>query len=153
MPRRIEPHSAEIGTILSLIQTSFAYMDGRIDPPSSMLRLTKTAISEQAARGEVWVLGDPVVAVMFLTVKPGRLYLGKLAVKAACRGKGLARRLVNCAEARALALGLPVLELETRVELVENHAAFARMGFVKTGEKAHSGYDRSTSITMQKRLS
>jgi len=92
------------------------------------------------------------VAVVFLTVKPGRLYLGKLAVDASMRGQGLARRLVAQAETRARILGLPVVELETRVELVENHATFARLGFAKTGETAHPGYDRPTSITMQKRL-
>jgi len=36
------------------------------------------------------------------------------------------------------------------VELVENHAAFAKMGFVRTGESAHPGYDRPTSITLRR---
>jgi len=101
---------------------------------------------------DLQTLGAPPVAVVFLTVKPGRLYLGKLAVDASMRGQGLARRLVAQAETRARILGLPVVELETRVELVENHATFARLGFAKTGETAHPGYDRPTSITMQKRL-
>jgi hypothetical protein len=43
--------------------------------------------------------------------------------------------------------------LQTRVELVENHAAFSRMGFAKTGESAHPGYDRPTSITMRRAVS
>ena len=68
------------------------------------------------------------------------------------RGTGLARQLVDLAGTRARALGFDILELKTRVELVENHAAFARLGFVKTGEAAHPGYDRPTSIIMQKRL-
>ena len=58
--------------------------------------------------------------------------------------------MVALAEQRARDLGLPVLELETRVELVENHLIFRRLGFVETGRKAHEGFDRPTSITFQK---
>ncbi|WP_424979675.1 GNAT family N-acetyltransferase [Leisingera sp. S232] len=72
---------------------------------------------------------------MFLTPRPDCLYLGKLTVDDAQRGRGLARLLVKHASARARALGLPVL-LETRIELIENHAAFARLGFCKTEETA-----------------
>ena len=42
-----------------------------------------------------------------------------------------------------------MLELETRIELTENHAAFARMGFIKTAETSHEGFDRTTSIVMR----
>ena len=42
-----------------------------------------------------------------------------------------------------------MLELSTRIELVENHATFARMGFAKTAETAHEGFDRPTSIVMR----
>lgn len=151
-PYRVAPDSPQIRAILSLIRKSFAFMDGRIDPPSSMHRLTEETVADHAARHEIWALATPPLAVVFLTVKPGRLYLGKLAVDAGLRGQGLARRLVAQAETRARALGLPVVDLETRVELVENHATFAKLGFVQTGETAHPGYDRPTSITMQKTL-
>lgn len=45
-----------------------------------------------------------------------------------------------------------MLELETRIELVENHSIFAAMGFKKIGETAHDGYQNATSVTMQNRL-
>ena len=125
-------------------------MEGRIDPPSSMHRLTEAAIADQARTGEVWVTGDPPVACLFLTPRPDALYLGKLAVADGHRGRGLARRLVDHAARRAAARGLPALELQTRIELTENHAAFARMGFAATGTTAHQGYDRPTSITMRR---
>ena len=53
-------------------------------------------------------------------------------------------------EVSASDLGLPVLELQTRVELVENQAAFLAMGFVEVGRTAHKGYDRPTSITYRR---
>lgn len=150
IPTRHTHDDPALVQVLDLIRTAFAYMDGRIDPPSSMHRLSLAEVQRQCVEGEVWSLGAPVAACMFLTPKPGRLYLGKLAVAQAMRGRGLAAQLVGIASERAAALGFDTLELQTRVELVENHVAFARLGFVKTGESSHDGYDRVTTITMQK---
>ncbi|AWD22397.1 GNAT family N-acetyltransferase [Fuscovulum blasticum] len=138
--------------LLTLIQTEFAFMEGRIDPPSSMHRLTAAAIAEQAAQAEVWAIGTPPIACVFLTAKPGALYIGKLAVAAPHRGQGLARHLIDLAERRARALGLPALELQTRVELVENQATFRALGFVETGRTAHTGYAQPTSVTFRRPL-
>nr|WP_204115525.1 GNAT family N-acetyltransferase [Shimia biformata] len=125
-------------------------MEGRIDPPSSMHRLTEDSIAAQCQTGEVWVIGHPPVACIFLTPRADALYLGKLAVAADCRGQGLARDLIALAEDRARAMRLPALELQTRIELVEDHAVFARLGFLVTGQTAHAGFDRPTSLTMRR---
>lgn len=87
---------------------------------------------------------------MVLTPKADALYLGKLAVERAHRGQGLARQLVAVAEGRARDMGLPCVELQTRIELVENHATFAALGFVETARTAHQGYARATSLTFRK---
>lgn len=150
MPRRLTPDDAT--ATLALIRAEFAYMDGRIDPPSSMHRLTEADILQQNESGEVWLTGTPPLACVFLTPHSDSLYLGKLAVAFAARGTGLARRLVALAEARARALGLSALELQTRVELTENHAAFRALGFVETARTAHKGYARPTSVTFRKQL-
>jgi predicted GNAT superfamily acetyltransferase len=92
------------------------------------------------------------VACLFLTPRPGVLYLGKLAVASGHRGRGFARALVDVAGMRARARGLPMLELQTRVELVENHAAFHALGFVEVGRTAHPGFDRPTSVTFRRRV-
>lgn len=134
--------------LLSLLHRAFKGMDGRIDPPSSLHRLTA---ADLAAPGhEVWVIGQPAAACMVLTPKPGRLYLGKLAVDPHQQGRGHGKSLITQAETRARALGLPLLELETRVELSENHAFFKRQGFTETARKAHDGYNLPTSITFTK---
>ena len=125
-------------------------METRIDPPSSMHRLSLDDVAEQCERGEVWSIGDPPQACMFLKYKVGSLYVGKIAVAENQRGKGLARKLVQVAEERARALALPFLELETRIELVENHRAFERLGFEKTSDGSHPGYDQPTFIVMRK---
>ena len=134
--------------LLALIQRAFAGMEGRIDPPSSLHLLTAARLAGHV--GENWVIGDPPEACMVLTEKPGRLYLGKLAVEPGLQGRGYGKALISCAEDRARALGFAVLELETRVELVENHEVFRRLGFQETGRKAHAGFDRATSVTFAK---
>jgi GNAT superfamily N-acetyltransferase len=70
-------------------------------------------------------------------------------VRPALQGRGIGRLLVEAARVEARRRGLAWLELQTRIELVENHAAFARMGFARTGETAHPGFARPTSVTMR----
>nr|WP_321445370.1 GNAT family N-acetyltransferase [uncultured Cohaesibacter sp.] len=151
-PRRIREGDPSLNAILSLIQRNFAYMEGRIDPPSSMHRLSVETIERQCEEGEVWAIGTPPIACIFMTKKPDCLYLGKVTVEETARGQGLASKMIQLAEHRARALGYDCLELQSRVELVENHRTFGTLGFAKTGEDAHEGYDRPTSITMRKKL-
>lgn len=148
--RAVTPY--DWASLLALIRAEFAYMDGVIDPPSSMHRLTEADIARQAEMEEVWAIGTPPVACMFLTVQDDWLYLGKLAVASSQRGKGLARRLIDVAMQRAQALGLRGVELQTRIELTANHATFAAFGFVETGRSAHPGYDRPTTLTFRRPL-
>ena len=152
-PRRLGPDDPDLTQVLALIRESFAYMDGVIDPPSSMHRLTLNSLQENAAQAEVWALGTPPVACMILTPKPKTLYLGKLATAPELRGKGLARRMITHAASRARDLGLASLTLQTRVELVANHAVFKALGFVESGRTRHDGYARDTSITFVRNLS
>lgn len=153
-PRRMAPGD-DPDPILALIRAAFADMDGRIDPPSSMYRLSAADVTAQATKGEIWRIGPPdaPLACVFLSARPDRLYTAKLAVTEAARGQGLARRLIEQAERRARALRLPALELQTRVELTENHACFERLGFTRVAGTAHPGYDRITSWTYRKPVS
>jgi ribosomal protein S18 acetylase RimI-like enzyme len=140
--------------LLALILSSFAYMDGIIDPPSSVHRLTLASLA-QKARDEIAfaaIENGRITGCVFCKPEPGFLYIGKLAVAPVSQGKGIGRRLLSVAEAIARERGLPALRLETRIELTGNHAAFARWGFARTAENSHPGFARTTSIEMQKRL-
>ncbi|MEL0436201.1 GNAT family N-acetyltransferase [Phycobacter sp. K97] len=149
-PERLTAEDPRLPEVLALIQRSFAYMEGRIDPPSSMRDLTVEKMSEQCESGEIWILGPPVAACVFLTPKENCLYLGKLAVDGKHRGAGLARVLAEHALQRARDLQLPAVELHTRVELTENHATFSRLGFVQNGTTTHAGYNRPTSLVFRR---
>lgn len=152
IPRRLGPDDPGLAAALDLVREAFRFMDGVVDPPSSIHRTDLAAMARATAEGEVWVLGSPPVACMTLTPGEGHLYLGKLAVATPARGQGLARRLVDLACDRARDLGLPEVRLQTRVELTANHAAFRAMGFEEIGRTAHPGHDRPTTITYRLRV-
>jgi len=152
--RRIAQAFGRWDELLALIREAFAEMEGRIDPPSSVWRLSTEAIAAQAAAGGVFTATEDgaLIGCLFASPRGDALYLSKLAVRAEHRGRGFARALIEAAAAEARRRGLKALEVETRIELTENHAAFAAMGFLKTGENAHPGYDRPTSIAMRRLL-
>lgn len=156
--------------LLDIIRASFSYMDGVIDPPSSMHRLTPTSLSEKA-KDEVCFLATevpattpthgpspqgggepPIVGCVFLAEKTDHFYLGKLAVLPSYQGKGVGRALMAAAEDHVVRASKPVIELQARIELTGNQRTFAALGFVETARTAHEGYARPTSITMRKRL-
>ncbi|MBX4940281.1 GNAT family N-acetyltransferase [Rhizobium binae] len=140
--------------LLTLILAAFASMDGRIDPPSSALKLTTRLLAEKAEAeiGHVVIEDEKLIGCLFLRPEADCLYVGKLAVLPEAQGKGLGKRLLATAEQTAAALGLAALRLETRIELTENHAVFAAWGFSRTAEKAHPGFARTTFIEMRKML-
>jgi N-acetylglutamate synthase-like GNAT family acetyltransferase len=126
-------------------------MGPRIDPPSSALKLTPKSVQAHAESGTLLLAhsaGD-LVGCLFLHQKNDVLYISKLAVIPLLQRAGIGRKLVEAARVEARRRGIGMLELETRIELTENHAAFARMGFIKTAETSHEGFDRTTSIVMR----
>ena len=148
--RILKSNDAALVETLGLIKSSFAFMAGRIDPPSSVESLSLQKLDRMAQLGWVVVIGKPVMACVVATPRPQSLYLGKISVDPSVRGQGVARALVEACEHLAVKLGVNYLELQVRIELLENQRAFARMGFVKISDDCHSGYDRVTEITMQK---
>ena len=151
--RRLPDDFTQWADLLSLIMSAFAYMDERIDPPSSAHKLTVESL-KQKAQDEICYIAtsnDVLVGCIFCRPEPPNcLYVGKLAVSKVMQGQGLGRQLLRQAEREAIERGLPRLRLETRIELVENHRAFQRLGFEKSADRSHPGYDRITFIEMMK---
>lgn len=149
------PNAVDWKALHELLHTAFAYMDERIDPPSSLHRMSVDDLRRKAVKETLYLAfsDDLLVGCMFCRVETPWLYVGKVAVDPSIQKSGLGRRFFNRAFELAARLGLKGLELETRVELIENHAVFAKLGFVKVGEDAHDGYDHPTSIRMRSMLS
>ena len=140
--------------IHALVAEAFRGMDGRIDPPSSVHRWTPETFAEAAEAGAGYLAeaDGALIGVGFARRAVDAWRLGKIAVAPGHRGKGVARAIIAAAAAEAKSLGLAALALETRIELAENHAAFAALGFERIAETAHPGHDRPTSVTMRKPL-
>ncbi|APO72992.1 GCN5-related N-acetyltransferase protein [Rhizobium etli 8C-3] len=151
---RIDGNFHRWSELLQLILSSFAHMNGRINPPSSALSLTSQSLAEKTVReiGYVALEDEDLLGCMFLRPEPGCLYLGKLAVAPEAQGRGVGKLLLQVAEVAAKERLLSALRLETRIELTENHSVFAAWGFAKTAEKSHPGFDRITYIEMRKVL-
>lgn len=151
---RIDESFEQFEELLALILSSFAYMDGVIDPPSSAHLMTLDTLAQKAKDEIAFVAldGHELVGCIFCKPEAASLYVGKLAVSPSAQGKGVGSALLRIAEETAHGLGLPALRLETRIELVGNHQRFSSWGFAKTAENSHPGYSRTTSIEMTKHL-
>lgn len=153
----VAPVSAGFGDwdeLHRLLSDAFASMKGRIDPPSSLDRMTPDDLRRKAG-GEHLILArsnGAVVGCAFGVPEGDAFYLSKLAVAPDWRRRGLLRRMIGPMEVEARRRGLRALTLQTRVELTENHAAFRALGFEKTQETAHPGYSRPTSFSFRKTL-
>jgi len=138
--------------LLALLKESFAYMVGRIDPPSSLNSMTEEDLRCKASTERLIIAHErgQLVGCAYADVRSKCVYVGKVAVAEEARSRGVARQLMAVAESIARTAGCPVLELQTRIELVENHKAFGALGFKRVAETAHAGYSRPTSITMRR---
>jgi GNAT superfamily N-acetyltransferase len=140
--------------LLDLILASFAYMNGRIDPPSSALLLTPAALRQKSETETLLLafLGERLAGCAFLSRRADHVYVGKLAVAPDLQGRGIGKKLLTESEGFARVLGVGAMELQTRIELNENHRTFTRLGYSEVGRSAHSGYDRPTTVTLRKIL-
>ncbi|MEH6405006.1 MAG: GNAT family N-acetyltransferase [Sneathiella sp.] len=137
--------------LLSLLQAAFSYMEERVDPPSSLQTFDVEKLKEKAQR-ETLILAyddEQLVGCVFANKLPRSLYIGKLAILPSNQGRGIGQRLVAACSLLAKQKGLKTLQLQTRIELVENQEYFGKLGFIKTAEGSHKGYNRVTEITMQ----
>jgi GNAT superfamily N-acetyltransferase len=140
--------------LLALLQQAFAYQAERIDPPSSLNRLDAQGLAGKAGEERLFLAIEDgqVIGCVFAKLRVDAVYVGKLAVLPSRQGQGIGRKLMRAAEVFANGVGRRILELETRIELTENHKTFAALGFSKVAEHAHAGYNRPTFIVMRKML-
>lgn len=137
-----------------MLMSEFAYMEHRINPPSSMNRLTVSALRQKAKIEHLIVaLNDAqLVGCVFIRPAAPAWYLGKLAVSGSMRSRGVGSQLLASAERLCADHGGSCIELEVRVELTENHEFFEKYGFTQCGENAHKGFDHPTSFLFRKQV-
>jgi ribosomal protein S18 acetylase RimI-like enzyme len=96
------------------------------------------------AAGEVEVVDGSggLDAILVLVPEEDALLLDNVAVANAARGKGLGGALIDHAEARARALGLPAVRLYTHELMTENQAIYRKRGYVETHRAEEEGLRR-----------
>jgi ribosomal protein S18 acetylase RimI-like enzyme len=133
----------------NIVDAAYAIYTERIGkPPGPMLDDYAALI----AANVVSVLEESpaqIVAAIVLLPKDDHLLLDNIAVRPSSQGRGIGRRLIAFAEAEARRLGFKEIRLYTHRTMVENIARYARIGFIETGRRHDSGYDR---VFMAKRL-
>jgi GNAT superfamily N-acetyltransferase len=147
---------ADAEAAATLIRTAFAAQDVATDPPPSALGETAASVAASLAapdQGGIAAWGGEVLAGCVMWEAQARgLYVARLSVHPAWRGRGIAPALIAALEEVARAHGLPRLWLSTRLVLEGNRRLFARCGFVETAQHAHPGYAHPTFVDMEKPL-
>ena len=147
--------AADAAAVAALIRAAFAAQSVATDPPPSALRVTGEDVATHlrgGGGGAVAEAGGALTGSALWAEQDGGLYLARLAVAPAWRGRGIARALMAAAEAAARTLGLPRVHLSTRIVLADNRRLFAACGFLETTRGAHPGYAEPTFVNMEKWL-
>lgn len=144
--------TADAALVHALTQAAFATLAGRIEPPSSAHRETMADVAEALAGGGggiATVEGAAVGSVRFRP-EPDHLYVGRVAVDPAQRGRGVARALMAFAERETARLGLPETRVQVRRSLTGNVAMFERLGYRVVDEQPHPNNPAASVLTLAK---
>lgn len=86
--------------LLALLQEAFAYMEARIDPPSSLNRMKPDDLRTKTKKETLIVAteGTDLIGCAFALVRDDCLYISKVAVAERARRKGVGRELMAAAD-------------------------------------------------------
>ena len=114
---------------------------------------TRNLPARRLAAGAVFLAeegGGSVLGGVCAEARGEAMYLDRLAVRPAARGRGVAGALVAAVEAFATASGAARVTLGVRLALAGNIRMFERLGYVETGREAHPGFAKPTSAKLAK---
>ena len=140
--------------VAQVIRASFGEYRGVVQPPSGALALDPAAVRELMASGGFLVCESEgrIVASVYHQTRADHVYLGRLAVLPAFRGRGLGARLVAEVEALAAAAGRDRVRLGVRLALPRNRAFFEALGYRRVGRGSHAGMTAPTFDWLEKRI-
>ena len=119
--------------VAALIRAAFAAQSVVTDPLPSALAVTEADVTEhlRIGGGGVAEVAGGLAGSALWAEQDGGLYLARLAVAPAWRGRGIAKALVAAAEAAARGWACPRIHLSTRLVLLDNRRLFAACGFCR----------------------
>jgi len=144
----------DIPAIVDVTQAAFAEYASWLTPPSSVGGETPAKVREKLAAGHgVLALdGGQVVGSVYYAPEHDYIYLGRLAVLPAHRGRGIGAALVAEVERQARALGIARVRLGVRVALPRLRARYERLGYRVYEQRSHAGFAEPTYLMMEKVL-
>ena len=145
---------ADIAGLVALLIAAFEEYRGRLDPPSGAHDETEEQLREtlRSAHAVLAHAGGELVGCVFYASMGNYVDLFRLAVLPVYRRRGIGRALIEYVERRALALGIPCVQLGVRVALPANRAYYERMGYRFLKARRHTGYAEPTYVILEKML-
>ena len=146
--------SADAGAVARVMRKAFAQYRGVFEPPSGALSANAPMVRELMREGGVLVadVGRRVVACVYHHPHADYVYLGRLAVMPAHRGRGLGASLVAAVEDGARRGGRRRVRLGVRLALPQNQEFFKRLGYHEVGLESHPGFDEPTFAWLEKQV-
>ena len=94
--------------------------------------------------GEVWVAVDFAEILGYIVMRPNAktLHIENVAVSPPRHGEGVGKALLEFAEAEAVRVGIPRLDLYTNAKMRENLALYPRLGWIETARRTEGGFER-----------
>ncbi|MGA5289127.1 GNAT family N-acetyltransferase [Streptomyces pseudogriseolus] len=145
---RIRPAApADVPAVKAVIDAAFAPYVARIGVVPVPMEADHAA---NVAAGRVFVADAPeaggtgparVAGLVVLEPRADHLYLDVVAVRPDAQGTGVGR-LLEFAENRARALGLPEIRLYTNAMMWENQRIYPRLGYEAVERRVSGPYDR-----------
>jgi GNAT superfamily N-acetyltransferase len=130
---------ADLPRLREVIDAAYGMYLARMDrPPAPMVHDLRPSVEEH----QVWVIGQPFVAMICLIVTGEALLIENVAVHPDAQGSGLGRLLMEFAEREARRRGLGRLCLYTNEVMTENLAIYAHLGYREVGRRPEGGYRR-----------
>ena len=123
----------------------------RIDPPSSVLKETAADFAARLASETCFAVeaDGRLIASIFCAPDGDALYVGRLAVHAEWRRRGIAGALIEAAKDEARRIGARRITLGARIALAGNVVLFRRHGFEVVRATCHPGFTVPTSYDME----
>ena len=132
------------------MQEAFAEYAGVLQPPSGAHDETAGDVRRVLARGGgvlAW-LEETAAGAARYEPRHGALYVGRVAVLPAYRGRGIASAMMRHLEDVARSLGLARMEVGVRMSLPSNLALYRRLGYELVDVQPHPrGPDRVGTLT------
>lgn len=143
----------QAAAVRELMLAAFAEYEGVLTVPSSAMWETVEDVASHIANGGavmVHASGQPVASGRF-ELRDDHVYIGRLSVLPEFRGRGIAAKMMDAMEFRAMEAGRSEARISVRTLLLRNIQLYERLGYVVTAKYKHERGEEIV-VDMAKRL-